>query len=93
MCYNASILPFPSMMPSASLFLSTTDAARILCMCDRSVRNLVAAGHLHAFRPNVGGRKYLLYSAEVIEYAKAAQKPAQDAAQANIQRLRALIHS
>ena len=93
MCYNARVLPLSSMMSTASLFVTTNDAARILCMCDRSVRNLVAAGHLHAFRPNVGGRKYLLYTSEVIEYAKAAQKPAQDAARANIQRLRALIHS
>ena len=73
--------------------MTTGDAALVLCMSDRSVRNLVARGHLQAFRPCIGGRKFLLYAAEVIAYARAAQKPAQDAAMANVQRLRALIAS
>ena len=77
--------------PPGGLFLSTPEAARVLCMSDRSVRNLVARGQLHAFRPCIGGRKYLLYAAEVIAYARTAQKPAHDAAMANVQRLRALI--
>lgn len=76
---------------AAGLFMSTLDAARVLCMSDRSVRNLVARGQLHAFRPCIGGRKFLLYSAEVTAYARTAQKPAHDAAMANVQRLRALI--
>jgi excisionase family DNA binding protein len=76
---------------AAGLFMSTLDAARVLCMSDRSVRNLVARGHLHAFRPCIGGRKFLLYSSEVMAYARTAQKPAHDAAMANVQRLRALI--
>jgi hypothetical protein len=37
------------------------------------------------------GRKFLLYSSEVMAYARTAQKPAHDAAMANVQRLRALI--
>ena len=73
--------------------MTTGDAARVLCMSDRSVRNLVARGHLHAFHPCIGGRKFLLYSSEVMAYARTAQKPAQDAAMANVQRLRALIAS
>lgn len=77
--------------PPGGLFLSTPEAARVLGMSDRSVRNLVARGQLHTFRPCIGGRKYLLYAAEVIAYARAAQKPAHDAAMANVQRLRALI--
>ena len=76
---------------AAGLFMSTLEAARVLCMSDRSVRNLVARGQLHAFRPCIGGRKFLLYSAEVTAYARTAQKPAHDAAMANVQRLRALI--
>ena len=82
-----------SQPPPGSLFMSTLDAARVLCMSDRSVRNLVARGHLHAFRPCIGGRKFLLYAAEVMAYARAAQKPAQDAAMANVQRLRRLVVS
>lgn len=80
-----------SQPPPGSLFMTTGDAALVLCMSDRSVRNLVARGQLQAFRPCIGGRKFLLYAAEVIAYARAAQKPAQDAAMANVQRLRALI--
>lgn len=77
--------------PPCGLFMSTADAARVLCMSDRSVRNLVARGQLHAFRPCIGGRKFLLYSSEVMAYARTAQQPAHDAAMANVQRLRALI--
>lgn len=80
-----------SQPPPGGLFMSTLEAARVLCMSDRSVRNLVARGHLHAFRPCIGGRKFLLYSSEVMAYARTAQKPAHDAAMANVQRLRALI--
>lgn len=95
----ATTMPIPSAglsrqsseRAAAGLFMSTLEAARVLCMSDRSVRNLVARGHLHAFRPCIGGRKFLLYSAEVTAYARTAQKPAQDAAMANVQRLRALI--
>lgn len=86
----ATSMPAPQ-PPPGGLFMTTGDAAAVLCMSDRSVRNLVARGRLHAFRPCIGGRKFLLYSAEVIAYARAAQKPAQDAAIANVQRLRALI--
>lgn len=71
--------------------MTTGDAAAVLCMSDRSVRNLVACGQLQAFRPCIGGRKFLLYSSEVIAYARAAQKPAHDAAIANVHRLRSLI--
>ena len=84
-------LPRQSSERAAGLFMSTLEAARVLCMSDRSVRNLVARGQLHAFRPCIGGRKFLLYSAEVTAYARTAQKPAHDAAMANVQRLRALI--
>ncbi|MGN0867946.1 MAG: hypothetical protein ACI4O9_00265 [Akkermansia sp.] len=88
----APILPTAQPM-AGELFLSTADAARVLCLSDRSVRNLIARGQLHAFRPCLGGRKCLLYAPEVFAYARAAQKHAHDAAMANVQRLRALIAS
>lgn len=81
------------MPPAAaySLFMPTTEAAAVLGLTARHVRNLVTAGQLHAFRPVLGGRKYLLYTEEVLAYAAAAQQPAAAAARANIARLRALV--
>lgn len=74
-----------------SLFISTFDAARVLSISQRSVRNLVAAGKLHAFRPVIGGRKFLLYAEEVQAYAQAAQVDSQLAALQNVNRLRQLL--
>lgn len=82
----------PVKKPAAlGLFLSTAEAAPILCMCERSVRLLVAKDKLHAFRPCIGGKKYLLYTEEVLAYARAAQQPAHTAALANIAALRAAV--
>lgn len=75
------------------LFMSTFDAARVLSLTPRSVRNLVAKGKLHAFRPVIGGRKFLLYAAEVQAYAQAAQDDTQLAALQNVNRLRQLVSS
>lgn len=74
-----------------SLFISTFHAAQILGVSQRSVRNLVARGKLHAFRPIAGGRKFLLYAEEVRAYAQAAQANALQAALINVNSLRQLI--
>ncbi len=35
---------------------------------------MVARGELHAFRPVIGGKKFLLYAAEVQKYARLARE-------------------
>jgi len=69
-------------------YVSTAEAAAALCISARSVRNLVAAGKLHAFRPCPEGRKLLLFADEVAAYALAARHAAQTAALANVRRIR-----
>ena len=64
----------PAYAPSAAsaLFVSTQEAADILHVSPWTIRTLVRRGDLHAFRPVIGGKKLLLYAAEVQRYARLA---------------------
>ena len=69
------LFPPPSYEPSAAsgLFISTQEAADILHVSPWTIRILVKRGDLPAFRPVIGGKKYLLYSSEVQQYAALAR--------------------
>ena len=78
------LFPPPSYEPSAAsgLFISTQEAADILHVSPWTIRTLVKRGDLHAFRPVIGGKKFLLYASEVQQYAALARSTspaAQDA--------------
>ena len=78
------LFPPPAYEPSAAsaLFISTQEAAELLHISPWTIRTLVKRGDLHAFRPVIGGKKFLLYASEVQQYARLAQKlspAAQDA--------------
>ncbi len=78
------LFPAPAYAPSAAsaLFISTQEAAELLHVSPWTIRTLVKRGDLHAFRPVIGGKKFLLYAAEVQQYARLAQNlspAAQDA--------------
>ena len=78
------LFPAPAYAPSAAsaLFISTQEAADLLHVSPWTIRTLVKRGDLHAFRPIIGGKKFLLYSSEVQQYARLAQNlspAAQDA--------------
>lgn len=83
----------PAAFPSAfGLFMSTEQAAAVLGVSARTVRNMIVTGGedgLHAFTP--ARRKLLLYTDEVLAYARSRQAASAAAARANIARLRALV--
>ena len=79
------LFPAPAYAPSAAsaLFISTQEAAELLHVSPWTIRTLVKRGDLHAFRPVIGGKKFLLYASEVQQYAalaRATSPAAQDAA-------------
>ena len=78
------LFPPPAYEPSAAsgLFISTQEAADILHVSPWTIRTLVKRGDLHAFRPVIGGKIFLLYASEVQQYAALARSTspaAQDA--------------
>ena len=78
------LFPAPAYAPSAAsaLFISTQEAAELLHISPWTIRTLVKRGDLHAFRPVIGGKKFLLYASEVQQYARLARSTspaAQDA--------------
>ncbi len=75
----------------AALFVDTATAATMLHIAPRTVRDLVTRGHLHAFHPVAGGRKYLLYTSEVQAYAKTQRGDTDAAALANVRALMASL--
>ena len=64
----------PAYEPRATsgLFISTQEAAELLHISPWTIRTLVKRGDLHAFRPVIGGKKFLLYASEVQQYARLA---------------------
>ena len=49
---------------------------------------MVKRGDLHAFRPVIGGKKMLLYAAEVQQYARLAREMSAESAEAEWERYR-----
>ncbi len=85
------LFPPPAYSPVAasSLFISSQEAAELLHVSPWTIRTLVKRGDLHAFRPVIGGKKILLYAAEVQQYARLARSSspaALDAEWANFKR-------
>ena len=85
------LFPLPSFEPrvATGLFISTQEAADILHVSPWTIRTLVKRGDLHAFRPVIGGKKFLLYASEVQQYAALARSSspaALDAEWANFKR-------
>ncbi len=80
----------PLISPPA-LFVSVAEAAEMLHLPPRTVRDLITRKHLHAFRAVAGGKKYLLYASEVQAYSKAQRGDTDAAALANVRALAASL--
>ncbi len=80
----------PAYEPSAAsaLFVNTLEAAEMLHVSPWTVRGMVKRGDLHAFRPVIGGKKMLLYAAEVQQYARLAREMSAESAEAEWERYR-----
>ena len=80
----------PAYEPSAAsaLFVNTLEAAEMLHVSPWTVRGMVKRGDLHAFRPVIGGKKLLLYAAEVQQYARLAREMSAESAEAEWERYR-----
>lgn len=85
--------PAATMPAPFGLFMSTEQAAAVIGVSARTIRNMIVTGNeeegLHAFCP--ARRKLLLYTDEVLAYARSRQASSAAAARANIARLRALV--
>ncbi len=78
----------PLITPPAAL-VSVADAATMLHLAPRTVRDLITRGHLPARRIYPTGRKYLLPAAAVQAYSRAQRGETDALALANVQALNA----